>query len=122
MSVTELVNKSTGSSISSSELDAFIIKHNRQAFYRLGDNKHLTTNYKFNDNKTVIVNLDSIYQDENNVFEEDTEDDDVNNICTLDIKFVNKFKREFPDNNGNNWLVGTQKLSFFKNETLMYYH
>ena len=121
-SITELVNKSTGSTISVAELNSFITKHNRQAFYRLGDNSQLVNNYKFGDNKTVIVNLDSIYEDENHVVEEDETGTDVNSICTIDIKFVNKFKRDFPDDNSNNWLVGTQKISFFKNETMMYYH
>ena len=121
-SITELVNKSTGSSITSAELEDFIIKHNRHTYYRLGDNKQLIMNYKFADNKTVVVNLDSIYKDDNAVIEDEENENDIYNICTVDIKYVNKFKRDFPDNNSNNWLVGTQKLTFFKNETIMYYH
>ena len=121
-SITELVNKSTGSSITATELEEFIVKHNRHNFYKLGDNKQLITNYKFADNKTVVVNLDSIYKDDNTPIEEDDNSTDIYNICTVDIKYVNKFKRDFPENNSNNWLVGTQKLTFFKNETMMYYH
>ena len=121
-SITELVNKSTGSSITSTELEEFIVKHNRHNFYKLGDNKQLITTYKFADNKTVVVNLDSIYKDDNTPIEEDDNSTDIYNICTVDIKYVNKFKRNFPENNSNNWLVGTQKLTFFKNETIMYYH
>lgn len=123
MSITEIITKKSGSSISYSELENFVNMHNRQSFYRLGDNKKLVDNYKFNENKTVIVNLDSIYKDKDEtVIEEEAEETDVNTICTLDIQFVNKFKKEFPLDNSNNWLVGTQKISFFKNDTLMYYH
>ena len=121
-SITELVNKSSGSSITSAELESFITKHNRQAFYKIGDNKQLVNNYKFTDNKTVVVNLDSIYKDNNSLPDDTSEENDVNTIHTITIKYVNKYKRDFPDDNSNNWLVGTQKLTFFKNDTIMYYH